>query len=69
MAANAVDDVQQVELSYHNECEGPVTVLEEAIHRMDEDNVPQRPERRLSISTLVIDLALMFAKKLAIKST
>jgi len=40
----------------------PATILHEAIHSGSSDSVPRLIQRRLSLSTLVVDLALMTIK-------
>jgi len=46
----------------HSENEPPI-LLNQAIHGMDVDAETQLRHRRLSMSSLVVDLALMFTKK------
>jgi len=46
----------------HSETEIPFT-LNQAVHGTDVDDKIQLPQRRLSISSLVVELALIFAKK------
>ncbi|KAF8841721.1 hypothetical protein BDN67DRAFT_966799 [Paxillus ammoniavirescens] len=47
------------------ECNGPVALLEEAIYHPGEgDQVSQLRRRRLSLSSVVVDLAFMIMKRI-----
>jgi len=49
----------------YTECKGPVTVLEEAIYHPGKgDQAPQLQRRRLSLSSVVVDLAFMIVKRI-----
>ncbi|KAF9228506.1 hypothetical protein BS17DRAFT_342147 [Gyrodon lividus] len=53
----------------NTECHELAIILDEAIHPNSKDFVPQLRQRRLSLSILAVDLALMVIKRRSRKST